>query len=61
MGIICFYGYFRKRQQLRDYIRQEAEGFKFSNEERFKSQCTLRGLLRAGSEGFVRAGLEGNE
>ena len=50
MGIICFYGYFRKRQQLRDYVRQEAEAFKSSNEERFNSQCTLRGLLRAGQK-----------
>jgi hypothetical protein len=61
MGIICFYGYFKKRQQLNDYIRGEAEDFKSSIEERVKSQCTLRGLLRAGSEGLVRAGLEGTE
>ena len=61
MGIICFYGYFRKRQQLNDYIRGEAETFKSFNEERFKSQCTLKGLLRASSEGLVLAGLEGTE
>jgi len=51
----------KKRQQLNDYIREEAEAFKSSNEERLKSRCTLRGLLTAGSEVLVRAGLEGNE
>jgi len=49
-----------KRQQLNDYIREEAEAFKSSNEERLKSRCTLRGLLTAGSEGLVRAVLERN-
>jgi hypothetical protein len=61
MGIICFYGYLRKRQQLNDYITGKAEAFKSPNEKRFKSQCTLRGLLRADSEALVRAGLEGTE
>jgi len=37
MGIICFYGYFRKRQQLNDYITGQVEAFESSTEERFKS------------------------
>jgi len=51
MGTICLYGYFRKIQQLNEYIRGEAESFKSSNEERFKS--ILKGLLRAGTDGLV--------